>query len=189
MPTQINLLKQKSPFAISGSILLIVNRLVIVVILALAGYFGWSFLKVKDYTKKIESVKFDIAGKKDAFNKISRSDELITRQSQVKEYGNLIKGHLYWSQLLPEIAKVTLKQATFLSLQTDSKYALSLSVQLPNMVELDKFLQVFNSPTLNKYFRDVKISGISKVQEDDQNLIKADITFDFNPKIIQYKEK
>ncbi len=189
MATQINLLKQQSPFAVSGNVLSIVNKLIIVVILALVGYFGWAYFQVKTVKKQVVSLNSDIANKKIEFNQTSRSDELITRQAQVKEFSNLINSHVYWSQLLPEIAKVTLKQATYLSMQTDSKHVLSMSVQLPNMVELDKFLQVFNSPTLNKYFRDVKIGGVSKVQEDDLSLIKAEITFDFNPEIIKYKER
>ncbi len=189
MATQINLLKQQSPFAVSGSVLSVVNKIIIVLILVLIGYYGWVYFQVKTVKTKITTLHSEIANKKTEFNQTKRSDELIIRQTQIKEFDNLINSHVYWSQLLPEIAKVTLKQATYLSIQTDSKHALSLSVQLANMVELNKFLQAFNSPSLNKYFRDVKIGGVSKVQEDDKNFIKAEITFDFNSKIIEYKDK
>jgi hypothetical protein len=88
---------------------------------------------------------------------------------------------------LPEIAKITMKGVSYLSLQTDSKNTLSLSLEVANMLELDKFLQTLNSPLINKYFRDVKLGSISREQKDASEFLKVDVILSFNPTIIQYK--
>jgi hypothetical protein len=184
---QINLLKQQNPYAFSGGTFSIINKILILLIVLGVGFYIWSYFKLKNLNQQIISQQTEIANKKNEFSNTPRSDEVITRQAQLKEHDNLISSHVYWSQLLPEIAKITMKGVSYLSLQTDSKNTLSLSLEVPNMLELDKFLQTLNSPLINKYFRDVKLGSISREQKDASEFLKVDVILSFNPTIIQYK--
>jgi hypothetical protein len=184
---QINLLKQQSPYAFSGGTLAIINKILILLMILGVGFYVWSYLKVKTLNQAIATQTTQIANQKTEFNKTPRSDEVITRQAQLKAQENLINAHVYWSQLLPEIAKVTMQGVNYLSLQTDAKNTVSLSLEVANMSDLDKFLQTLNSPLINKYFRDVKLGSVSKEQEDKREFLKVDILFSFNPSLIQYK--
>jgi hypothetical protein len=184
---QINLLKQQNPYAFSGGTFSIINKILILLIVLGVGFYIWSYFKLKNLNQQIISQQTEIANKKNEFSNTPRSDEVITRQAQLKEHDNLISSHVYWSQLLPEIAKITMKGVSYLSLQTDSKNTLSLSLEVANMLELDKFLQTLNSPLINKYFRDVKLGSISREQKDASEFLKVDVILSFNPTIIQYK--
>lgn len=183
-------MKQNQPRAFGGiSLIKVFSRLVLAVIVIMVGYYGWIFFRLKDINKQIGGLNERIAVQRNALAQVDRKDEVLTRQAQLKEFDKLIDNHVYWSQLLPELAKITLKQASYLSFQSGDDSTINLSVQLPDIAELDKLLQVFDLPKLNKYFRDVKIGGISKTQKEDQTFIRVEIQLKYDPNLIKYQPK
>jgi len=80
-----------------------------------------------------------------------------------------------------------LKNASYLSFRAENQGSINLAVQLPTMTDLDKFLQIFDSAKINKYFTDLKMSGISKVVEKDQNYLKVDVRLKYDPVLLKYK--
>ena len=185
---QINLLKQNQPSSFSRfGIFPILNYLTMAGILALLSYYGWAYLQNKKYDKKNQELAAVILQQKQELSSVKNRDELFSRQAQLKGYDELISGHPYWSQLLPELAKVTLKQVSYLSVKIDNQGVMNLSVQLPTMADLEKFLQVFDSAQLNKYFRDLRISGISKIQDEEKNYVRVDIQLNYDPSLLNFK--
>lgn len=185
---QINLLKQNQPSSFSRfGIFPILNYVAIAGILALLGFYGWEYFQNKQADKKNQELASVILQQKQELSSISNRDELFSRQAQLKGYDELIAAHPYWSQVLPELAKVTLKRASYMSIKIDNQGIMDLSVQVPTMADLEKFLQVFDSAKLNKYFRDLRISGISKIQDEAENYIKVDVQLKYDASLLNYK--
>ena len=141
---QINLLKQQDSSSNFGHFLpgFFVKALTLAVI-CLFVYYGWLYFKAKKLVNNINVSEKVISDSKTQAATMPGRDELLTRQAQLKELSDLISKHIYFSQLIPALAKVTLKTAVYTSLKTSGDGSLILSVALPDMNELDKFLQVF----------------------------------------------
>lgn len=186
---QINLLKQNKPSALSGlNPASILSKLAIIGLLFLAAYYGWLTYKTRGIKKEIEGINQQIEQQKQDLAKVKERDEILTRQAQIKEFDSLISGHLYWSQLLPELAKVTLKNASYLSFRAQNDGTISMDVRVPSIEELDKFLQVFDSPKLNRYFSDLRIGGINKSFDKDIGYINVDIQMKYDQKLLQNQD-
>lgn len=167
--SDINLLDQES------SISKIKNRskqwlsklvgLVLVLSLLLYGYLfyqGWNLeKKVSESETKIEEYRSDIQNNK-------KRQELITRQGQLKSANDLLDKHMYWSTLLPELARVTLTNAKYTNIEANTEGQLSLTVSLPSYSDAEKYLQIFDLPEYNKNFSNVKLLTLTKTQEDQQ---------------------
>src|SRR6185503_8986060 len=109
---QINLLKQtatKSPLP-TGKISAWVMLLVLVGSL---GYYGFLFIQLKTANADITSLQSQISTDQQAAATIPNKNELFTRQLQLKSLDGLISKHVYWSQVLPSLAQVTLKTASY----------------------------------------------------------------------------
>lgn len=185
---QINLLKQNQPSAFARiGLLAILNKLALLGLLVLIIFWFWFLSQSKSAGKEIQALDAQVAKQKQELSENGRRDEVVTRQSQLKEFDTLISNHLYWSQLLPELAKVTLKSASYLSFRAEIEGGISLSVKLPSIAELDKFLQIFDSAKINRYFSDLKMGGISKVVEKNNNYIRIDVQLKYNPELLKYK--
>ena len=185
---QINLLKQNKPSALASvGLVSVVSKLAIVGLLAMAAYYGWLTFRQRDLKRGIEQVSQQIEEQKQELSQVSERDEILTRQSQIKEFDSLINGHMYWSQLLPELANVTLKNASYLSFKAQNEGTMSLDVKVPSIAELDKFLQAFDSPKLNRYFSDLKIGGINKVLDGDESYVSVSVQLKYDPHLLEYQ--
>jgi hypothetical protein len=111
-------------------------------------------------------------------------NELITRQAQLIELEKLADKHTYWSVLLPELARVTLKSAKYTTISADRDGQLNLTVTLPSYEELEKFMQIFDLPEYNKQFSNVKITSINKTQVGDSIETEVQLELTFNPEFI-----
>jgi hypothetical protein len=111
--------------------------------------------------------------------------EVITRQGQVQNLNTLIKSHVYWSGLLPELAHVTLKSASYAGFTADTAGTLNLDIIVPNYAEADKYIQVFDLPQFNQQFSDVKILSISKIQTGSTVQTEMKLQLKFNPQFIR----
>lgn len=184
---QINLLKQPdSDSNLWSTIPKIFARVLAVVLLLLIGYYGWLYLDSNKVDREIVRLKAKINADRETAFSAPRRDELLTRQLQLKDVADLIASHVYFSQLMPKLANVTLKKASYSSLRVGVEGQLILSVNVPSLEELDKYLQVFNVPEINQYFSDIRISSYHKVQDKISTSISFQVTMKYNPGIIVY---
>jgi hypothetical protein len=188
---EINLLQ---PEQVSASTLIgrgqyFVSRiLMIILIVMLAGY-AYLFVDLSRTNTNVAKTKSKIAqAQQEALNNKNRG-ELLTRQGQLKELDTLIKGHLYWSYLLPELARVTLKSAKYSNIEADATGKLNLTVSLNSYEELEKFLQIFDLPEYNEQFSNVKVISITKTQQEATGTIDTAVKLQltFNPAYIKGK--
>lgn len=183
---QINLLKQKNTVDNSINILVvIVARLLTLFLFLVLLYFGWLYLKGMAVKKEIPKIQARISEKKKEVLSLADRKEFFIRQQQLKELENLLGSHRYISNLLPVMAKVTLKSGSYNNITLNEEGLLSLNINLPNLTEVDKFLQVFDYPQFNENFTDVRVGSISKVLKDEQNLYNINFQMRFNPKLIK----
>ncbi len=183
---QINLLKQTSPsFELWQVIPKFFVRLLLFIFVVLVGYYGWLYISENNTNQKIlESQKATKEAKTQALAMTGRK-ELLTRQLQLKSFDGLVKDHLYWSQLLPLIARSTYNKATYSGLKVAANGDLNLSVNVPDLSEMDRYLQVFDLPEVYKNFYDVKIGAYHKVQNKTSTTISFDVSMQYSKSIIQ----
>lgn len=168
-------------------------RFLVLALLALVAYYIWLFIALNNTEKEINLNQNKIKTDTEAAMHVPKRDELLVRQIQLKELEGVISNHLYWSQLLPEIAKVTLKTASYSSLKVDKSNELVMTVTVPSLLEFDKYLQVFDNPDVNANFSNIRISGLHKIEQgtDFQNSNASPLSFVVNMKInsdlIKYK--
>lgn len=186
---QINLLKQKS----SGKNWLkllssLIAKLLMLAVLAAVVYYGWLYSQYRKAVAETASVEAKIIEAKKQAANIKKRDELLTRQGQLSQLDALVSNHVYFSQIFKPLADVTLKTSQYSSLKAFSNGNISLSVTVPNIQELDKFLQVLNSPKFIENFSNVRVGSFNKIQENDNVSYKFEINMNFNESLLQYKK-
>src|SRR3989344_4578422 len=123
---QINLLRQTSSSSnFSDASPKIFARFLAIILALLVIYYIWLFISLKTTQNKILETQAKIDTDKQAALNIPRRDEFFTRQLQLKGLEGLVGNHVYWSQLLPELSRVTLKTASYKSLTAGPGAAVS----------------------------------------------------------------
>lgn len=112
-------------------------------------------------------------------------NELVTRQEQLLELDTLIDNHVYWSYLLPEVARVTLKSAKYSEITARSDGKMELSVNLPSYADVEKFMQIFDLPQYNQQFSNVRIVAIDNTQNGSTIETKLRLELTFEPSFIK----
>jgi hypothetical protein len=185
---QINLLKQSST---GGDLEKNVPKFLIwvflVVLVLLLSYYGWLFFESKSIDNKIAAAQTQIQSDSQTALADKGRGELLTRQQQLQSLSGLIAAHIYWSQLFKPLADATLKNASYSSLTVGTDNDLTLSVTVPTLQDMDKFMQVFNLPEFDQNFSDIRIGGFTKSQDKNSTSIKFEVKMQYNPKIIQYQ--
>ena len=186
---EINLLRTDSSSSTSSAdytgIAKLVSRLLgfvlLLVIVATVAVFVMNWLN----GRKLQTVNDDIkTAQASALSNKDRS-ELITRQNQLVHLEKLIDGHLYWSYLLPEMARVTLKSARYTSIIADGDGTMTLVVNLPSYEDVEKYMQIFDLPEYNQQFSNVRIVSINPAQSDSTIVTQLTIELTFNPAYIK----
>lgn len=178
----INLLQSPSAHssAISNRSRVFLARLLMFILVAvvlgvgLFKFFSWQNGKsITETQAKVASAQSEALNSKDR-------KEIITRQGQVKELNTLVADHMYWSYFLPELAKVTLRTASYSAINMDNKGKLVVTVSLPSYEELEKYMQIFDLPEYNQRVSNVKILSINRQQLTDslQTIVRLELTFD-----------
>ncbi len=157
--------------------------LVILLIAAYGVFIGLNYLNQKQIDKEEATVK----SFQSEISSNSKRQELITRQGQVEEVNKLLAKHMYWSKLLPELSRVTLKSANYSGMQVAGDGSLDLTVTTPSYSDAEKFLQVFDLPEYNKMFSNVKIMSLSRTQKDQQLQTIMRIKLTINPELFSSK--
>ncbi len=188
---QINLLKQAAPERNLWTILpKVFAKILLAVLVVLLAYYGWLILESNKVAKNIVSVENQIVEQKKTGLNMPKRDEVLIRQQQMQGITDVVNSHVYWSKLLPALAKVTLKKASYSNIKVGTDGVLTMGVNVPTVADLDKYLQVFDLPAFNENFSDVRVGGYYKEQgKDNSSSIKFDVIMKYNPAIIQYKAK
>lgn len=180
-----NSASDKPGYALAGAGIAV--KILIGVLLLVVLYYGYLRLQSSRTQKAIDDLRVQTAqAESEALTRTERG-EVVTRQGQLQSLDGLIKDHFYWSGLLPELARVTLKSASYASLQAMSTGTLNLDVIVPSYADADKYLQVFDLPQFNEQFSDVKVLSISKVQSGSTVATQLKIQLRFNPEFIKKK--
>lgn len=187
---QINLLKRTTADA-SGSWNTIANILVKVLVLAvlgMAGYFAYTYISVGRVAKNQDTLEQSISKLKIEISSNKDRNEIVMRQAQLSELDAIITSHVYWTEVIPEFAKATLRSATINAFKAVSDGTISISLTVPDVAEMDKFFQIFDLATYNKYFSDVRVSGIATVEQDGIISKQAEVKLQFDTSLLTYKE-
>lgn len=158
--------------------------LMLLVIVAIAVYGFLLFTNWRTKTKlvavnqKIQTVQAAAIANKDR-------QELVTRQEQLSELETLIDKHTYWSYLLPELARVTIKTAKLTEIDAKDNGKLSLTATLSTYEDIEKFLQIFDLPEYNQQFSNVKIESINRIISESSVATELRLQLTFNPEYIK----
>lgn len=182
---QINLLKQPS-VSHTQSAAKIFEWVFVAILLGLIAYYAWLFYQSKKIDTNIILTQQSITQQTQQALSVPQRPELITRQEQLKNYSNLISQHAYWSQILPVIASSTLNTITYSDLNIAQDGTLALSASAPTIEDLDLYLQVFDLPSVYKYFSNVKVSSFSKVQNTSGSSVKFQVTMNYDPSLTKF---
>ncbi len=168
-----------------GYIATIVSRvLLVLLIVAVIGYaflyiYGWSTEKTLTNVKQqVQTLQSEALANTDR-------NELVTRQEQIIELETLISEHVYWSYLLPELARVTLRSAQYTDIEATKDGKLNLAVSLATYPDVEKYMQIFDLPEYNQQFSNVRILGIDTVQKEASIEILLRLQLNFNPEYIK----
>ncbi len=184
---EINLLHTDSAAAQSdyGVVARIVARLLMfflfLVIIIFVILFVYNWLN----NRNLNNVKADIKTAQASALENEDRNELVTRQEQLGHLEKLIDNHVYWSYLLPELARVTLKSAKYSEIEAKSDGTLNLLVNLPNYEEIEKYMQIFDLPEYNQQFSNVRIVSINSVQTEGSVVTQLRLQLTFNPQYIK----
>lgn len=183
---QINLLdgEQTRGFKRNGYSLLSKGMLVLLLLVAL--FYGYLYIRQGSIQKQINQVREKTAEAQAEATSNTDRNELITRQGQLAALNPLIDDHVYWSGLLPELARISLRQSSYVSISAAANGNLVMSVEMPTYADLDKFLQVFDLPEYNKQFRDVRVLSISKGAEEGSVSYVMRVQLAFNKDFIKH---
>jgi hypothetical protein len=159
-------------------------KFLVCLVAAVIGYYGYLFFKVKSVNNKITEIQNSIQQSKSESLTMKGREEFLTRQDQLKQFLTLSSSHLYFSKLLPVLAKVTLKTAYYSKVSVTPEGKMDMLVVVPTLEDLDKFLQVFDQPEVVKNFYNVHINGYNKSQDESGTVYTFNVQLDFNPGLL-----
>ena len=159
--------------------LLLIAVIGVIVAYAVLYFIGWRSQSTLDKTNmQVQSRQAETLGN------VGR-EELVTRQEQLKELETLVDQHVYWSYLMPELARVTLQSAQYTNIEANSDGKLTMTVTLPSYQDIEKYLQIFDLPEFNQQFSNVRIVGIEKTQSEGSLQTQLTVQLMFNPAFIK----
>lgn len=185
---QINLLKQQSPgesfLKLLPSLLV---KLFVVLVLVLLGYYAWLFIRIGKLESDIKTSEANYAETLKKVVTTKNRNEVYTRQLQLKQFKTLLSGHIYWTNFFPALGQVTLKSAYFSNITASKEGELTLTVHVPDLENIDQFMQIFNQPDFNKTFNALKIGDFRLVQTDQSRDFTFEAHLKFSPAILGYQ--
>ncbi len=173
---------------IASTIASTMSKALVVVLILLLAYWGYTLLATRSVRNNIATAKFAIEQDQQDIIKNGGRSELLTRQAQLKQANTLISNHVYWSRFFSDIAKATLKTAAYGGFAADANGVITASVLVPVYQALDQFLQVFDLPAYNGNFSDVKIVSVSKSQDEDTQSLDARVRFNYSVGSLKNKQ-
>ena len=174
---EINLLgsSQKSKGSVLQNLVPLLNKVFVVLLVLVMGIYGFLWYRGQADATATNQINDRIGQAQKALLNDPNRNELLTRQSQLRDLDSLTKNHFYWSILLKALPKMDLRSAVLESFTADSQGMATMVVSVSSYADLDKFLQVFNFDDVNKTFGDIQIRSVSKTEQDGVTAIKAKI--------------
>lgn len=183
---EINLLETKSAISTVKETgkkwLLRLATLILIVVLAIYAYVFYSDWSGK---REVGELKSSIAAAQAEMQNNKERAELVTRQGQLQSVNQLLSQHLFWSTLLPELARVTLTSANYSTIETSAKGDLTVTVTVPTYAEAEKYLQVFDLPEYNQQFSNVQLLALSRNQQDSTLQTTMRLQLTLNPALLK----
>jgi cell division protein FtsB len=176
----INLLgSQKKTTEYSKTISSFIAMALAVALVLVLIYYAYLFIGGRRTAAHITTLQEEITAAEAKIQSNVDKNELFTRQAQLKDLSVLLKDHIYWSALVPELARTTLRSAAFTSFSLKENGDVSMIVDVPSYAELDKFLQVFDLPEFNQNVSNVRVQSVVKVQRENSLRINAKVEFSY----------
>ncbi len=172
----------------TGFALRVIARLLTIILIVVLIIYGLLFFYNWSAQKKLVATRNDIDTAQHKALESKDRNELIIRQEQLTSLETLLDNHVYWSYLLPELARVTLKSAHYTEVNAQKDGSLDLTVNLPNYEEIEKYLQIFDLPEFNQQFYDVRVLGINNIQTDNAIETQMRVKLTFNPEYIKGRQ-
>lgn len=169
----------------SGFAAIFIARLLLILVIVAAVVYVLLYISTWRNGSKLATVNQEVQSLQAEVSANQDRNELVTRQEQLSELETLISKHVYWSYLLPELARVTLKSARYTEIEAESDGKLNLSVSLPSYGDVEKYMQIFDLPQYNQQFSNVRVMGIDTVQKDAAIEILLRVQLTFNPDYIK----
>jgi cell division protein FtsB len=163
-------------------------RLFAFLFVAMLAYWGYLFVRTRITTKEVADIQAQIIKTQKEILSSEKRRELLVRQGQLDATGRLLQEHKYWSRLLPELARVTLKTASYISFSADSVGTAHMVVTVPSYKDFDKFLQVFDLAQFNDHYFQVTVSSVGKFQQGDTQSVRFDVTLHYDQEFLRAAE-
>lgn len=188
---QINLLGQENTHknAAWARLPLYLVRFFVLVFVVILLYWGYLYVRVKLTVSKVAAAQADIIRIQKETLADKNRRELLVRQGQLSTLDKLLKDQQYWSKFLPELARVTLKSASYLSFSAGKDGIARMSVTVPSYKEFDEFLQVFDLPQFNSKFSDITVSSIGKYQQGDTQSVRFDVAMHYDVNFLKVTQE
>jgi hypothetical protein len=184
---QINLLGQDSHQSsapwIKGPIYIV--RLLIIIFVLLLVYWGYLFATTRAAAKKTVTIQEQIIQTQKEILANKNRQTLLVRQGQLRAADTLIAEHQYWSGFLPELARVTLRTASYISFSADNTGVARLTVTVPSYKDFDQFLQVFDLEEFNEHFSNITVSSVGKYQQGDIQSVRFEVTLRYKAELLK----
>lgn len=184
---QINLLNKgaNDRANISSIISQIIFWLVLLGLIAISAYYIYLYFNTRKVNSSIIEAQNAVKEITDHINTNSSRDEIITRQGQIKEYQQLDKNRIKWSQFIPELARITLNEVRYSSITATSDGKLELQAVTRDYKSVDRFLSVFEDKSYNRCITDVKLLSLSKTQSAQSLETRFTVQISFNPAMLK----
>lgn len=182
-------LEKKQPTLPWQTLSTIIFRLLMVVLVLVFVTWGGLYYLTKASQNQIFDTQNAIKEQTAKLADLPERKQVLARQAQLKAYNSVLSEQAHWSYFLTsKLAPVTLNSARYVSINTDNEGRIHMNVSVPSYVDLDKFLQIFDYPELNKVFTDIKVTALSKSQVGDKTEIRFDVSMQYNPQAIRVEK-
>ncbi len=150
---------------------------------------GFLFVRTRVITGKVMSTRAEVISQQNKILSDSRRRELLVKQGQLDSANRLLASHEYWSKLLPELARVTVKTASYISFFAEENGEAHLKVTVPTYKDFDLFLQVFDLPEFSNVFSHVSVSSVGKYLQGNTQSVRFDVVLKYNDEFLKTVNK
>jgi hypothetical protein len=159
-------------------LIILAEKIVIGLIVVAFAYYGFLWYRQNSLMTQASELKLQLDMKQQQLEADPNRQMVLTRQGQLKSFRDLASNHLLWSKALDQLPAMMLKGSSLLGFTLSSDGTGTAILVVPGYEELDKAMQVFDTPSFNTLFRNVRIKSVAKTQQEDSLFIKARVQFD-----------
>lgn len=159
-------------------LIILAERILIGLIVLSLAYYGFLWYQETSLARQAEELKLQLNLKQQQLEADPNRQMVLTRQGQLRAFTSLVADHILWSKVLDQLPSMMLKGSSLLGFTLGGDGTGTAVLVVPGYEELDKAMQVFDTPSFNSLFRNVRIKSVAKTQQEDSLFIKARVQFD-----------